>query len=80
MFNFEHFPDYNLYDQIVYDDWSVPYTRQYVVEGTTVIFNGLPAQQYSGPIIEAFVMALDEIISQGMVPVSISVAEADIPQ
>lgn len=80
MFNFEHFPDYDLYDQIVYDDWSVPYTRQYVVEGTTVIFNGLPAQQYSGPIIEAFVMALDEIISQGMAPVSISVAEADIPQ
>jgi hypothetical protein len=72
MFNFENFPDYDLYETIVYDDWSVPYTREYVVDGTRVIFNGLPAQKYSQPIIDAFVLALDSIISQGMQPVSVS--------
>jgi len=70
MFNFENFPDYDRYEQVVYDDWSVPYTRQYVVDDTTVIFNGLPAKQYSEPIIQAFVEALDSIISQGMQPLS----------
>ena len=75
MFNFENFPDYDLYDQIVYDDWTKPYTRQYVVEGTTVIFNGLPAQQYSGPIIEAFVLAMDDVLSQSMEPLTVSSAQ-----
>ena len=70
MFNFEHFPNFDRYEQVVYEDWSKPFTREYVVEGTTVIFNGLPAQQYSGPIIEAFVLALDSIISQGASPVA----------
>ncbi len=35
-------------------------------DGTTVIYGGVPAEQYSGPIIEAFFLALDSIVSQGM--------------
>jgi hypothetical protein len=70
MFNFEHFPDYDIYEQVVYEDWSVPFTREQVVDGTHVIFNGLPAKQYSQPIIDAFVLALDSIIAQGMAPQS----------
>ena len=68
MFNFENFPDYDRYEQVVYDDWTVPYTREFVVDGTRVIFNGLPSQKYSEPIIDAFVLALDSVISQGMDP------------
>jgi hypothetical protein len=77
MFNFEHFPNYDRYEQVVYDDWSVPFTRQYVVEDTTVIFNGLPAKQYSQPIIDAFVLALDSILSQGMDPVTPATAASN---
>jgi hypothetical protein len=33
-----------------------------------VIYGGVPAEQYSGPIIEAFYQALDSIVSQGMTP------------
>jgi len=72
MFNFENFPDYDRYEQVVYDDWSVPFTREFVVDGTRVIFNGLPAKKYSQPIIDAFVLALNSIISQGMQPLPVS--------
>jgi hypothetical protein len=72
MLNFEHFPNYDRYEQVVYDDWSIPYTREYVVDGTHVIFNGLPAKKYSAPIIDAFVLALDSVISQGMAPLTTS--------
>jgi hypothetical protein len=35
---------------------------------------GLPAKRYSEPIIQAFVEALDSIISQGMKPLSAATA------
>ena len=75
MYNFEDFPEFDRYQQIEYPDWSVPYTREFIVDGTHVIFNGLPAKQYSGPIIEAFVQALDSVISQGMQPVAVASIE-----
>jgi len=31
-----------------------------------VIYGGLAAEQFSGPIIDAFFMSLDSIVSQGM--------------
>jgi len=52
-----------------------------VQDGTVVFYGGLAAEQFSGTIIEAFYMALDAIVSQGMDPrssVQPPVAEANI--
>ena len=68
MANFEYFDDYDVYRTVEYTDWSKPYRRTMVQDGTTVIYGGVPAEQYSDPIIEAFFMALDSILSQGMTP------------
>ncbi len=65
MFNFEFFPTYNIYEPIDYPDWCVPYTREFLVEDTVVIYNGVPAIQYNKPLIEGYAQALDEILSQG---------------
>jgi protoheme ferro-lyase len=63
MINFENIPGYDRYEQVDYPDWTVPYTREYVVEGTHLIYNGVPVGRYNGPIIAAFVEALDSILS-----------------
>jgi protoheme ferro-lyase len=68
MFNFEHIPGYDRYEQVDYPDWTVPYTREYVVEGTRIIYNGVPVGRYNGPIIAAFVEALDSVLSAGSSP------------
>ena len=68
MANFEFFDDYDVYRTVEYTDWSKPYRRVLVQDGTTVIYGGVPAEQYSGPIIEAFFQALDSIVSRGMRP------------
>ncbi len=65
MFNFEHIPGFDRYEQVVYPDWTVPYTREYVVDGTHLIYNGVPVGHYNLPIIAAFVEALDSVLSQG---------------
>lgn len=59
MFNFEDIPGFDRYQQVDYPDWSVPYTREYVVDGTHLIYNGVPVGAYNQPIIAAFVQALD---------------------
>ncbi|MDP6617254.1 MAG: hypothetical protein QF790_08840 [Gammaproteobacteria bacterium] len=69
MANFEFFDDYNVYDTVEYTDWSVPWRKQMTQDGTVVIYGGVAAEQFSGPIIEAFYMALDSIVSKGMEPV-----------
>ncbi len=51
MYNFEHFPGFNIYDPVDYSDWSVPYTRTFDIEGTKIIYNGLPVGKYNKPII-----------------------------
>jgi hypothetical protein len=68
MFNYEHFPDYNIYKPIDYPDWSVPYTREFQVENTRVYYNGVPAGDYNKPIIEAYAQSIDSILSQSMTP------------
>ena len=64
MFNFEGFEDFNRYEPIEYTDWSVPYTREFLIDGTTVIYNGLPVGKYNQSIIEAFYQAIDSLLSQ----------------
>ncbi|MGI9343687.1 MAG: hypothetical protein ACR2QV_12620 [Gammaproteobacteria bacterium] len=68
MANFEFFDDYTVYETVEYTDWSKPFRKRMVQDGTTVIYGGLAAEQFSGPIIDAFYMALDSIVSQGMRP------------
>ena len=70
MANYEFFDDYDVYDTVEYTDWSKPWRKQLVQDGTVVIYGGLAAEQFSGTIIDAFYMALDSIISQGMEPQS----------
>ncbi|MFW2406017.1 MAG: hypothetical protein ACN4GT_14695 [Gammaproteobacteria bacterium] len=77
MFNFEFFPTYDLYEPIDYPDASVPYTREFDVEGTRVIYNGVPAGDYNKPIIEAYSQALDSVLSQGMQPIAVASVGAE---
>jgi hypothetical protein len=68
MFNYDGFPDYDIYDVVDYPDWSVPYTKEWDVEGTKVIYNGVPVGEHNKPVIEAVFQSIDEILSQGMTP------------
>ncbi|MDH3510103.1 MAG: hypothetical protein OER85_04520 [Gammaproteobacteria bacterium] len=71
MANFEYFDDYDVYETVDYPDWTVPYRTSYVQDGTTVIYGGLAVGKFADPIIEAFYLALDSIVSQGMTPIGI---------
>ena len=64
MYNFEHFPGYEIYEPVDYSDWSKPYTRSFVVEDTEIIYNGLPVGRYNEPIVEAYFQAIDSVLSQ----------------
>lgn len=64
MVNFQGFEDYSLYQPIDYPDWDQPLVREYVQDGTRVIYNGLPVGRYREPVVEAFFQAMDSILSQ----------------
>lgn len=77
MYNFEGFPDFNRYDPVDYRDWTVPYTKTFDIEGTKVIYNGLPVGKYNTPIVEAFFQAIDSVLSRSLTPRSGEVALAE---
>ncbi|MCY4340849.1 MAG: hypothetical protein OXE48_05710 [Gammaproteobacteria bacterium] len=64
MVSFEGFDEYSRYDPIDYPDWNEPLVREYVQDGTRVIYNGTPVGRYRGPIVEAFFQAMDSVLSQ----------------
>ena len=64
MANFENFPEYEVYETIDYPDWSVPYTRELVHDGTHLIYNGVPVGAYNEPLIRAYVAAIDEVLAK----------------
>jgi protoheme ferro-lyase len=64
MFNFEGFKDFDRYATVDYSDWTVPYTREFQIEATRVIYNGLPVGKYNAPIVEAHFQAIDSILSR----------------
>ena len=68
MYNFENFDEFDIYEPVDYKDWSLPFTRSYVQNNTTVIYNGVPVGKYNEPIIQAYVQALDSILSQSLTP------------
>jgi protoheme ferro-lyase len=75
MSNYEFFDDYDVYETVEYTDWTKPWRKQLVQDGTVVIYGGVAAHQFAGTIIEAFFMALDSIVSQGMEPLPQSTGE-----
>jgi hypothetical protein len=77
MANFEYFDDYDVYETVDYPDWTVPYRTSYVQDGTTVIYGGLAVGKFADPIIEAFYLALESIVSQAMTPIGIEQARTD---
>ena len=76
MSNYENFPGFNHYDPVEYSDWSVPYTRTFDIDGTKVIYNGVPVGKYNAHVVEAFYQAIDSILSRSMTPESGEVALA----
>lgn len=67
MFNFEGFPGFDRYQPVDYPDWSVPYTREFLVQGTHVIYNGVPVGD-NAPIIEAHFEAMGSILRRAASP------------
>ena len=65
MFNFERFPGFDRYQPVDYSDWTVPYTREFRVRTTRVIYNGLPVGRFNTPIVQAHVQAIDSILRRG---------------
>jgi len=80
MFNFENIPGYDRYQQVDYPDWTIPYTREYVVDGTHLIYNGVPVGRYNAPVIAAFVEALDSVLARGRRPPGAAPAPPSPPQ
>ncbi|MFL2770579.1 MAG: hypothetical protein ACJZ9F_06190 [Rhodospirillaceae bacterium] len=76
MYNFEGFSQFNLYDPVDYSDWTVPYTRTFEIEGTEIIYNGLPVGKYKVPIVEAFFQAIDSVLSRTLTPLTSDAAIA----
>lgn len=64
MFNFEGFPGFDRYEPIRYEDWTVPYTREFVIQGTRIVYNGVPVGRFSGPIVEAHVAAIESVLAR----------------
>ena len=64
MVNYEGFDEYSRYEPIDYPDWNEPLVREFVQDGTRVIYNGTPVGRYGGPVVEAFFQAMDSILSQ----------------
>lgn len=75
MYNYEGFPGFNIYDPVDYSDWTVPYTKTFDVEGTKVIYNGLPVGKYNKPIVEAYFQAMDAILARSLTPLD---AKSDV--
>jgi protoheme ferro-lyase len=79
MFNFEGFPGFDRYQRIDYPDWTVPYTREFDVQGTRVIYNGVPVGRYNAPIVEAHFQSMDSILRRAA-PAASQVRAAAAPQ
>jgi protoheme ferro-lyase len=64
MFNFEGFAEFDRYAQVDYSDWSQPYTREFQIGVTRIVYNGLPVGRFNTPIVQAHFAAIDSILSR----------------
>jgi hypothetical protein len=62
--NYHGFEGYDVYEQIDYPDWSIPYTREFQQGKTRVVYNGVPVGKYQKHVIEAFYQSLDSVLSK----------------
>jgi hypothetical protein len=62
--NYHGFSDYDVYAQIDYPDWSVPYTREFVQGKTRVVYNGVPVGKYQKYVIEAFYQSIASVLAK----------------
>lgn len=60
--NYHGFDAYDVYAQIDYPDWSVPYTREFKQGKTNIIYNGVPVGKYQHYVIEAMYQSIDSIL------------------
>ena len=66
--NYHHFPGYNIYETIDYPDWDVPYTREFDLDGTCTIYNGvLIGPKYRHYVADSLSQAIDSILSKSKV-------------
>jgi protoheme ferro-lyase len=62
--NYHGFDAYNVYEQIDYPDWSIPYTREFKQDKTSIIYNGVPVGKYQKHVIRALYESLDSVLSK----------------
>jgi protoheme ferro-lyase len=62
--NYHGFDAYNVYEQIDYPDWSIPYTREFKQDKTRIIYNGVPVGKYQKHVIRALYESLDSVLSK----------------
>jgi protoheme ferro-lyase len=62
--NYHGFEGYDVYEQIDYPDWSIPYTREFQQGKTRVIYNGVPVGKYQKHVIEALYQSLDSVLAK----------------
>ena len=62
--NYHGFEGYDVYEQIDYPDWSIPYTREFQQGKTRVIYNGVPVGKYQKNVTEAFYLSIDSVLSK----------------
>jgi protoheme ferro-lyase len=65
--NFHGFDEYDVYEQIDYPDWSVPYTQIMTQGKTKVIYNGVPVGKYQHYVIDALYQSIDSILAQSKI-------------
>ena len=60
--NYHHFPGYSRYETIDYPDWDVPYTREFDLDGTRTIYNGVMVGKYRHYVADALTQSIDSIL------------------
>jgi hypothetical protein len=63
--NYHGFDEYDVYDEIDYPDWSVPYTRIMTQGKTKVIYNGVPVGKYQHHVVDALYQSIDSVLALG---------------
>ena len=62
--NYHGFDEYDVYEELDYPDWTVPYARIMTQGKTKVIYNGVPVGKYKHYVEDAFYQSIDSILSQ----------------
>lgn len=64
LYKFDGIGGYSVYQPIDYPDWSVPFSRSFREQDTTVIYNGVPVGSYAEHVAEALFLSIDSILTK----------------